>query len=461
MPAYPSAQAKYDISDPASYPGSGSTIFDVSANSFDISLNNATYNSGSGVVPSIEFDGNSNSFGYFNGAIANIVTSSTTAFSFNVWIKAFYDTSAPGFECAWSYGTDAGGIPSLWLDRNANDPTYDGGSSNPLISSGFAAPDEWTLYSVVNNGTIATLYINGASYGSASTIGRGVGSPPKFLIGAFDTADFSTASYTCDLEFNRLEIHNTALTGAQVLEYYNATKTRYLLPDPFLSYDFSDPACYSGSGTTVFDLTVNNNDGTIAGPTFVSDGNKSYFNFNGGTDLITSATVPSSTLSNFTLNVWCFPENSSSENVVLSLGTDFSGGIPFIDYSLFTPGRFLISSGSGVATVEASIATPINEWYMVTFTKIGTLVEIYIDGVSAGTASGTIGLPDPAPLRLGGYSPGVAPNFDGRIAIFEIFASGLSGSQVDLLYNEDASRFLPPPVSNGVGGRSFAQGFNG
>jgi hypothetical protein len=99
MPAYPSAQAKYDISDPASYPGSGSTIFDISVNSFDISLNNATYNSGSGVVPSIEFDGNSNSFGYYNGAIANIVTSSTTAFSFNIWVKAYYDTSSPGYEC--------------------------------------------------------------------------------------------------------------------------------------------------------------------------------------------------------------------------------------------------------------------------------------------------------------------------------------------------------------------------
>jgi hypothetical protein len=216
-------------------------------------------------------------------------------------------------------------------------------------------------------------------------------------------------------------------------------------PNPnYIDYDFSDPLCYPGSGPTVFDLSVNGYDASIVGgATFVSDGQKSYFQFNGGSDAIATGTNSTAGLSDFTLNVWCYPENSSGENIVLSIGNDGSGTIPFIDYSLFTSGKFLISNGFGAGTVEASILTPINNWYMVTYTKIGSDLKIYIDGVLAGSTTGTIAISASTEFRLAAYATGVAPHFVGRIGIASIYGSGLTGSQVTDVYTSTVGRFYP------------------
>jgi hypothetical protein len=48
------------------------------------------------------------------------------------------------------------------------------------------------------------------------------------------------------------------------------------IPDATLYFDIGDPACYSGSGTSINDISGNNNDGTLSG-------DWSYTSSNGGT----------------------------------------------------------------------------------------------------------------------------------------------------------------------------------
>ena len=459
MPAYPSAQAKYDISDPASYPGSGSTIFDISVNSFDISLNNATYNSGSGVVPSIEFNGNSNSFGYLNGAIANIVTASPTVFSFNIWVKAFYDTSAPGYEACWSYGTDAGGIPSLWLDRNGNDPTYDGGSSNPIISSGFTAPNDWTLYSIVSNASTITFYINGVSYGSASTTSRGVGSPPKFLIGGFDTADFLTVSYPCDFEFNRLEIHNTALSAGQVLQYFNDTKIRYLVPTPIVDLDFSDPACFNGTGTTVNDLSGFNNDFALADTDYeftTTFGGELFIDTINLDTLLNRSGLTGYTYGSaaFSFNMWVQINAYNALDLTQIWSLNFTGGSgsphnnPFCG-ALGASKYFFFTDGTD--TLNTTFVMEPDTWYLVTITypSGGTTndIVIYINGVSIAYTGGTAGVLNVAsgnPLNSlsGSLANSAVWNSAQTIGSYNFYNVELSAADVLAYYTDTQARFL-------------------
>ena len=256
MPVYPSPQAKYNISDPASYPGTGSTLFDISANSFDITLNNVTYNDDYGNVPSLEFDGTSTSFGYFNGAIANIV-SATAIFSFNIWVKA--PIIDPPYDSAlFGYGKDGnpggiGGIPSIWTDRtaNPNNITFDFGSSSPAVASGFTPPpNAWECYSITNDGTDVSIYVNGTLRGTASSVGKQINTPPRFVIGGFET-DLTNVVYPCNFQLGYLEIHNTALSSVEVLEFYNNTKATY---SRLVEYDFGNGS-YSGSGSTILDLS--------------------------------------------------------------------------------------------------------------------------------------------------------------------------------------------------------------
>ena len=69
------------------------------------------------------------------------------------------------------------------------------------------------------------------------------------------------------------------------------TATTPVKDDPFLAcwYDFGSPLCYSGSGSTITNLVPDRtslHSATITNATFVSDGPKSYFDFNGSTSQI-------------------------------------------------------------------------------------------------------------------------------------------------------------------------------
>ena len=52
---------------------------------------------------------------------------------------------------------------------------------------------------------------------------------------------------------------------------YNSVTSRGIV----LDLDFSDPRCYNG-GSSVFDLSGNSMVGTISGPNFVKNSNRSY-----------------------------------------------------------------------------------------------------------------------------------------------------------------------------------------
>jgi hypothetical protein len=330
------------------------------------------------------------------------------------------------------------------------------------------------MSTVTGDGSLLKLYQDGAFIGSTTQAGSW--DPRAFIIGRGLGASYQPSPVGPGFRYTGLigiaEVYSGALGSTDISDLYDLQQPRFYPPVPppeslLVSYDFSDPACYPGSGSTVFDLSANNIDATIAGggATYVGAGSSSYFQFNGniGTDLISSS-VPTSSFSGFTFNLWCMPENSSVENILMSFGNDGPGTIPFIDYSLFTPSKFLISNGFGVGTTEANVISPINEWVMVTYSYTPTSCKIYLDGTLAGTVSGTVNPADPSPFRLGQYATsGPADNFYGRIAIAEVYNVGLGSTEITDLYNNTSTRFIPapPPYVGIVGGRQFNQGFNG
>ena len=103
-----------------------------------------------------------------------------------------------------------------------------------------------------------------------------------FGIGLIDDQNVSSnARYQG--KFSDLSIETT-LTGST----YSTTLSKYSPPGIVtnglvLHYDFSNPVCYSGTGTNITDLSTSTNNGTVVNDynhiSFVSNGSASYFNW--------------------------------------------------------------------------------------------------------------------------------------------------------------------------------------
>ena len=203
-----------DANDPASYPGSGATWFDLSGNGADQTLvNSPAYTPG---TPSyFSFDGVSQ---YSTGS-ALVLPPNT--YSKMVWfqINLGFDnnlvSSATGGHFMFFAST-----PTLWAG-NANEPPYAGGGA--FGSATAFDPATWYCATVVFSDPQISLYVNGVldqfdpTYSASGHGGDGTTNLACFGAGS-NLLNGSIAEVYC---------YGQALTAPQVLQNFNATRSKY------------------------------------------------------------------------------------------------------------------------------------------------------------------------------------------------------------------------------------------
>jgi hypothetical protein len=225
-----------------------------------------------------------------------------------------------------------------------------------------------------------------------------------------------------------------------------------------LELDAADRNSYPGSGTTWFDLSGNNNTGTLTnGPTFNS-GNAGSIVFDGVDDYIlgTSATNLNFGTGNFTLCAW-FKTNTSVRRTILSrFDYDNTGTIErgyYID--VLSTGKIrsgFETNGSNYRITDSTTSVNTNTYFFVTTTRTNAItVNVYINGVFetsnnfiAGTPSNIDTVTAPFSIaRLASYQvpfPG-ANNFIGNIPQATIYNRALSSTEILQNYNATKTRF--------------------
>ena len=157
----------YDISNTSSYPGSGSTLYDISGSGFDASLSGTTYNSGPpkslyfglydrGIIPA-----NSTLYSYLD-ASANFtiqIWHYFTVAEYN-WCGLFWSEAA-GKNFLIAYG--APGIPGGGYGRidTPSSANYIWDSGTTLYNGGFASQDlvnNWVMTTIVKEGSTFSWY---------------------------------------------------------------------------------------------------------------------------------------------------------------------------------------------------------------------------------------------------------------------------------------------------------------
>lgn len=224
-----------DAANKNSYPGSGTSWFDLSGNNRVGTLSTANYSPGVG-VPS--YVSNYGGGFYFNGYSGQYVDTNLTGanfdvntsnFTIDVWCE-IYSINSGNQKVIIYMGNSNVYAPSfysvqMWytLQANLSMEFRNVASSNNTITFTFATGLHNFVY--VRNGASFSAYDNGVLKGSTTYTNTSVNSAAKFTLGA----SMSTIS---DLFYGNIyncKVYNRVLSTSELSQNFNAVRSRFRL----------------------------------------------------------------------------------------------------------------------------------------------------------------------------------------------------------------------------------------
>jgi hypothetical protein len=197
-----------DAANPLSYPGSGTTWYDLSGNGNNGSLvNSPTFNSSNG--GSIVFDGTDD--------VVNVVGSFGTYANYTI--------------CYWAMRGAENRMPVAgrlntafyWYGDNSWAYTHGGVWGEYYYAKNVSIPlNTWGHLCVVYNGSNVSIYRQGIYQGQQSTSGTADWSQ-GFKIGYWSAG----GGYAWQGRIASVQFYNTALSADQISQNYQVTKTRF------------------------------------------------------------------------------------------------------------------------------------------------------------------------------------------------------------------------------------------
>lgn len=213
-----------DAANPKSYPGTGTTWYDRAGNFNGGVFNNGTLVNGpsfsSANMGSIGFDGVND--------YVSILNNTTVSFTIGCWINttATSYTGSNAYEGNGIVWSDVGGIANDFVLSILNNKAswFTGDSGTTINSTTTINTGSWFYITVVKNGTnsIKELFINGILESTGTSGTSTLTANPNINIGG-NTLD----SKYFNGKIAQVKIYNRALLATEVLQNFNAIKSRY------------------------------------------------------------------------------------------------------------------------------------------------------------------------------------------------------------------------------------------
>lgn len=209
-----------DAANPKSYPGSGTTWFDLSGNGNNGTLTNGpTFNSGNG--GSFVFDGVND---YIDCGPVSSIGSSLTGLTVSVWIN----TSVKDIKCIAENGTGYTTNTFYMFQENASNFTFSvyGTNYDVVFSNYTYQTNTWyNLVGIWSPNTRVDLYSNGVlSSGTKQGVVQSslINGNTNLLLGSRNYGSFAFSG-----KYGITKFYNRALTTQEIQQNFNALRGRY------------------------------------------------------------------------------------------------------------------------------------------------------------------------------------------------------------------------------------------
>jgi hypothetical protein len=211
----------YDPSNSVSYPGSGSTITNLASTSLSGTISNATYTS-----PYLTYNGSSSQINIADNALLEPGSGDWTM---EAWV---YLSSSSGSKVVLGKFDPGGGAQDVSYSiriQGANIYAQIGNGSGVVDTPLYTLPlNTWTHVTYVWK-NVATnsleAYINGVSVGSVShSFSSILNTSANLYIGSYNGGEYSQYM---NGRIGITRLYSAALSSAQVLQNYNADKSKY------------------------------------------------------------------------------------------------------------------------------------------------------------------------------------------------------------------------------------------
>lgn len=428
-----------DAANRDSYPLTGSSWFNVVGTNSGSLINSPSFVTGStNSTLTLSLNGTSQyvDLGNINAEIA----SGSSSLTITSWIRpnkfANYDgivvrTGAVSPYGGWQLNLDSSGRLDFAINVSGSWQTYinKGGPTSALTSN------TWYHVAGVYDGSTMKTYTNGSLVGSVSQTGSISYTSPlsNLYIGRNQSSYFGGNIATAN-------VYNKALTASEISQEYNATRGRFDVPSAILGvvtsnlimyYDFGDPASYSGSGTSVTDLSGNGLTATLVNsPTYVSS-NGGYMNFSGTSyATVTNALIAPGT-GDYSIDLWIQLPSASGYGHIYSI--DSQGSYFFKHFNGGLYDGYAQANGGGGGTLPSGV------WKHVAVTRTSGVCVFYVNAVQVFTRTITFNI-TPTNLRIRSDG-GMGEWVQAYIAVPKFYKKGLTSTEVTQNFNVHRTRF--------------------
>jgi len=442
-----------DASNGTSWPGSGTTWFDISGQSNDATLVNGLTYSTAGGAPSMFFDG-TNDYATFG---VGGVPQPTLPITWNFWFKAA--TSIP-YQPDGLFDTGPGlGNVMRQINDNAytgttNFPTVEWSGQNPTIPlQGYNVTD-WNQFTFVYNYSTnrsIKFYINGVLVTTVTGNTTSTLSWTEVVLGAINKNAYFLNGY-----INNAALYDVELNSTQITQNYNAYSPRFTNPATISQTDlkvWTDAQIINsnnGQGTTWWNVAPVNYSGSLLNGAAFTAGTPKYIDLDGTNDYIRYGDIED-TYGSFTAMGWVYFDTLTGIQSIISKWSDTGNQRSWMTLKDNNNGQqqaFFDRSGnfSNVRSITTTgTAMVINTWYQVAITYDSTTGDcaLYRNGVSVGTATfGSSGnlFNSTSPLQLGLQGEPTRP-LNGRYGQFLLYKRALTGAQITTIFDQTKTNY--------------------
>lgn len=244
-----------------------------------------------------------------------------------------------------------------------------------------------------------------------------------YLNGVAGTPVTVTNNFTNNYGTIATNINNRLNSSVQTQAWFNGflDELRIVKGKALYTSNFTPERKPYLDGNKIYDLSGNENNGTLVnGPTYSSD-NYGIMSFDGTDDKIE---IPSNSIFNFSSNFainFAFKLNSINNNYTqIGPNINTSGGFSFYyvgpgNYYNIGVNSFVISNRISNFLVRG-FAVETNKWYFITITRNGTSLQMYINGEQLGSTVSNSTNFTQGVLQLGGDSDSSTHAMNGYIS---------------------------------------------